>query len=237
MKLADVNCAKSSVSPASTLRMFAIARSLRACYNSASSTIRWSLDQLQSSALRRKLIADNTSIPRVNMSNTRNQIPLLPRSRRHGSARRWRPPFVGPIGHGKLDRSAPDLPRAHAVIAWPDFRQAAGGNRFLSSSFTTRLPFDQRRVLRRIPAFAGEGEWIMRALQRMFGRSFQGLWRNPEFVKLWTSLTITSFGAQVTNLALPLAAAVMLQATPWQMGVLVALETVPFALVSLHAAC
>jgi MFS family permease len=54
-------------------------------------------------------------------------------------------------------------------------------------------------------------------------------------MKLWTSLTITSFGAQVTNLALPLAAAVMLQATPWQMGVLVALETVPFALVSLHA--
>jgi MFS family permease len=75
----------------------------------------------------------------------------------------------------------------------------------------------------------------MRALRRMLGRSFQGLWRNPEFMKLWTSLTITSFGAQVTNLALPLAAAVMLQATPWQMGVLVALETVPFALVSLHA--
>jgi len=75
----------------------------------------------------------------------------------------------------------------------------------------------------------------MRALQRRLGKSFQGLWRNPEFMKLWTSLTITSFGAQITNLALPLAAAVMLQATPWQMGVLVALETLPFALVSLHA--
>ncbi len=54
-------------------------------------------------------------------------------------------------------------------------------------------------------------------------------------MKLWTSLTITSFGAQITNLALPLTAAVMLHATPWQMGVLVALETLPFALVSLHA--
>ncbi len=75
----------------------------------------------------------------------------------------------------------------------------------------------------------------MRALQRKFGRAFHGLWRNPEFMKLWMSLTITSFGAQITNLALPLAAAVMLQATPWQMGVLVALETLPFALVSLHA--
>src|SRR5436190_22970215 len=75
----------------------------------------------------------------------------------------------------------------------------------------------------------------MRALKRMFGPSFQGLWRNPEFMKLWTSLTITSFGSQITNLALPLTAAVMLHATPWQMGVLVALETLPFALVSLHA--
>ncbi len=54
-------------------------------------------------------------------------------------------------------------------------------------------------------------------------------------MKLWASLTISSFGAQITNLALPLTGAVLLQATPWQMGVLVALETLPFALVSLHA--
>src|SRR5206468_10444548 len=40
---------------------------------------------------------------------------------------------------------------------------------------------------------------------------------------------------QVTNLALPLTAALLLQATPLQMGILVALETLPFALVSLHA--
>ena len=75
----------------------------------------------------------------------------------------------------------------------------------------------------------------MSTLQRKFGQLFRGLWRNPEFVKLWTSSTITAFGAQITNLALPLTAAVLLQATPWQMGVLVALETLPFALVSLHA--
>ncbi len=75
----------------------------------------------------------------------------------------------------------------------------------------------------------------MQTLQRKFSRLFDGLWRNPEFVKLWGSLTITAFGAQITNLALPLTAAVLLHATPWQMGVLVALETLPFALVSLHA--
>ncbi len=72
-------------------------------------------------------------------------------------------------------------------------------------------------------------------LQRISRTAFGGLWRNPEFMKLWVSSTVTSFGAQITNLALPLTAAVLLQATPWQMGVLVALETLPFALVSLHA--
>ena len=75
----------------------------------------------------------------------------------------------------------------------------------------------------------------MSPLKRSIRRTFKGLWRSSDFVRLWTSLTVTAFGSQITNLALPLTAAVMLQATPWQMGVLVALETLPFALVSLHA--
>jgi len=75
----------------------------------------------------------------------------------------------------------------------------------------------------------------MSTLHRKIGQLFTGLWRNPEFVKLWASLTITSYGAQITNLALPLTAAVLLHASPWEMGVLIALETLPFALVSLHA--
>lgn len=75
----------------------------------------------------------------------------------------------------------------------------------------------------------------MSTSRRTLSRFFTGLWRDPEFVKLWSSMTITAFGAQITNLALPLTAAVMLSATPMQMGILVALETLPFALVSLHA--
>jgi len=75
----------------------------------------------------------------------------------------------------------------------------------------------------------------MDRLQRWLRRTFTGLWRSRDFRRLWLSLTVTSFGAQVTNLALPLTAALMLQATPLQMGILVALETLPFALVSLHA--
>jgi MFS family permease len=66
-------------------------------------------------------------------------------------------------------------------------------------------------------------------------RRFRGLWLSADFRKLWGSLTITSFGAQITNLALPLTAALLLRASPMQMGILVALETLPFALFSLHA--
>jgi MFS family permease len=72
-------------------------------------------------------------------------------------------------------------------------------------------------------------------LQRWFRRNFRGLWLSASFRRLWVSLTVTSFGAQITNLALPLTAALLLNATPMQMGILVALETLPFALVSLHA--
>jgi MFS family permease len=72
-------------------------------------------------------------------------------------------------------------------------------------------------------------------LRKLLRRRFRGLWLSADFRKLWTSLTITSFGAQITNLALPLTAALLLNATPMQMGILVALETLPFALVSLHA--
>jgi MFS family permease len=51
--------------------------------------------------------------------------------------------------------------------------------------------------------------------------------------RLWSSILISSFGAQVTLLAVPLTAAALLQASPTQMGLLTAMEIVPFALLSL----
>ena len=75
----------------------------------------------------------------------------------------------------------------------------------------------------------------MSTLRRRLARRFTGLWLSADFRRMWLSLTITSFGAQITNLALPLTAALMLHATPLEMGVLIALETLPFALFSLHA--
>ena len=77
----------------------------------------------------------------------------------------------------------------------------------------------------------------MKALLRRLNpaRSLDGLWRNGDFVRLWASLTITHFGGQVTFLALPLTAALMLDATPFEMGVLTALEALPFPLFGLFA--
>ena len=59
------------------------------------------------------------------------------------------------------------------------------------------------------------------------------LLRNAVFRRLWSSILISSLGGQITMLALPLTAAVLLHATPTQMGVLVAMEIAPFVLLSL----
>jgi MFS family permease len=59
------------------------------------------------------------------------------------------------------------------------------------------------------------------------------LLRDPTYRRLWTSILISSFGGQVTLLAIPLTAAVLLHASPSQMGLLTAMEIVPFALFSL----
>jgi len=61
------------------------------------------------------------------------------------------------------------------------------------------------------------------------------LLRDAAYRRLWTSILISSFGGQVTMLALPLTAAVLLHASPTQMGLLTAMEILPFVLFSLPA--
>lgn len=61
------------------------------------------------------------------------------------------------------------------------------------------------------------------------------LWRHREFLKLWTAQTISVFGDNFTGLALPIIAAISLQATPGQMGILTAVERAPFLLLGLFA--
>ena len=59
------------------------------------------------------------------------------------------------------------------------------------------------------------------------------LLRDAVYRRLWFSVLISSVGNQVTMLALPLTAAVLLHATPTQMGLLTAMHILPFALFSL----
>jgi len=59
------------------------------------------------------------------------------------------------------------------------------------------------------------------------------LLRDAAYRRLFVSILVGSFGTQMSMLALPLAAAVLLHATPTQMGLLAAMEVLPFALFSL----
>lgn len=79
-------------------------------------------------------------------------------------------------------------------------------------------------------------ETLIQYIQALHPRRwFTGLWLNSDFRKLWGSLTIVHFGGQITFLALPLTAAIMLDASPFEVGVLTALEALPYPLFGLFA--
>jgi hypothetical protein len=61
------------------------------------------------------------------------------------------------------------------------------------------------------------------------------LLRDPVYRRLWLSILTGAFAGQVMMLALPLTAAVLLHASPTQMGLLTAMELTPFVLLSLPA--
>lgn len=58
-------------------------------------------------------------------------------------------------------------------------------------------------------------------------------WTNPNFRKVWSALSVSLIGSQITSLAVPLLAALTLNATPLQMGYLAAAERFPSLLFSL----
>ena len=74
---------------------------------------------------------------------------------------------------------------------------------------------------------------IRQKLSLPFSLPANDLLRDLIYRRLWTSILISSFGAQVTMLALPLTAAVLLHASATQMGMLIFMETLPFVLLSL----
>ena len=62
-----------------------------------------------------------------------------------------------------------------------------------------------------------------------------GLWRHPDFLKLWSAETISQVGSQVTGLALPLVAIITLDVSAFEVALLGVIEFAPFILISLPA--
>ena len=62
-----------------------------------------------------------------------------------------------------------------------------------------------------------------------------GLWRHSDFLKLWSAETVSQFGTQISQLALPLAAIDVLHASAFEVATLTTVEFLPFLLVSLPA--
>jgi len=61
------------------------------------------------------------------------------------------------------------------------------------------------------------------------------LWRHGDFMRLWGGQTVSEAGTQVSQLAVPTVAILLLHATPFQVGLLTALEFLPFPVLGLIA--
>jgi MFS family permease len=63
----------------------------------------------------------------------------------------------------------------------------------------------------------------------------RSLLRHPDFLRLWTAETISVFGSAITQLALPLIAATVLQVGAFEFALLTTIEFLPFIFLSLPA--
>ena len=61
------------------------------------------------------------------------------------------------------------------------------------------------------------------------------LWQHSDFLRLWSAQTISQFGSQISALALPLAAILILDASAFEVALLGAVEFLPFLLFALPA--
>src|SRR5918997_6816722 len=67
------------------------------------------------------------------------------------------------------------------------------------------------------------------------GVPLPSLWRHGDFVRLWCGSAVSLLGTQVSGVALPLTAVLVLGAGPWEMGVLSAARWLPYLLLGLVA--
>ena len=63
----------------------------------------------------------------------------------------------------------------------------------------------------------------------------RSLFGHPNYRKLWAAATVSLFGTQVSQIALPFIAAVVLKASPGEVGLLTTIEFLPFIFVTLPA--
>jgi len=61
-----------------------------------------------------------------------------------------------------------------------------------------------------------------------------GLWRNPDFVRLWAAQTVSVFGSLITRTAVPFTAILLLDASPLEVAFLTMCGVLPGVLVGLH---
>src|SRR5207302_624707 len=61
------------------------------------------------------------------------------------------------------------------------------------------------------------------------------LWRHRDFLKLWSAQTVSELGSQVSQLAIPLAAIIVLHASAFEVALLGTVEFLPFLLFALPA--
>lgn len=62
-----------------------------------------------------------------------------------------------------------------------------------------------------------------------------GLWRSADFLRFWSSQTISMFGSQVSSIALPFVAVLVLEASAFEVAALGTVEFLPFVLFTLPA--
>ena len=74
-----------------------------------------------------------------------------------------------------------------------------------------------------------------RAVTRSTAAERRSLWHDRNFLTLWSGQALSQFGAQISELALPVLAVLVLHATEFEVGVLTAANVAAFLIIGLPA--
>ena len=81
----------------------------------------------------------------------------------------------------------------------------------------------------------GQATTDERAAERLRVRAPRSLWRDRNFLTLWSGQAFSQFGSQIQELAIPVFAVLILNATEFEVGVLNAAGVAAFLVVGLPA--